>query len=134
MPSTPPSSRKAAFVPDATPSSDFGRVPSTTEASGTKNSVMPTPHTTNGAIMSAYGVVGVRIDGQPGQADGLQRQAGDDQGLAAPALGQLPDERGEHHGDGRPRQDPDAGLRAASSPARSGGTGSGRRWTRTSRS
>ena len=61
MPRTPPSSRNAALAPEATPSSDLGRVPSTTEARGTKNSVIPTPQRMNGAIMSAYGVVGVRM-------------------------------------------------------------------------
>ena len=53
MPSTPPSSRKAALAPEATPSSAVGTVPSTTEARGTKKRVMPTPHRTNGATMSA---------------------------------------------------------------------------------
>ena len=52
MPSTPPSSRKALLAPEAMPSREVGTVDSTSEASGTKNRVMPNPLTTNGTTMS----------------------------------------------------------------------------------
>ncbi len=53
MPSTPPNSRKAALAPEAIPSSALGTAPRTSEANGTKNSVIPTPQMMNGTTTSA---------------------------------------------------------------------------------
>ncbi len=47
MPNTPPSSRIALFAPEAMPSSSRRTEPSTTLATGAKNSDIPMPETTN---------------------------------------------------------------------------------------